>query len=345
MTDQSTIEPHPARWWHQEQDGRLLCTLCPRYCRLREGQAGFCFIRQNQEGRLVSYGYGRPTGFAVDPIEKKPLNHFLPGTSILSFGTAGCNLGCKFCQNWTISKAKIDDTNSLPATPEDVVRLAEQENCRSIAFTYNDPVIFGEYVIDVARLARAAGIRTVMVTAGYVTEEARAELFEHIDAANVDLKAFTEEFYRKQTLAHLEPVKNTLIWLKRETDVWLEITTLLIPGLNDSAVEVGRECDWILENLGEEIPIHFTAFHPDFRMRDIPRTPDETIMRARDIALRRGLRFVYVGNMNDRDGATTFCPGCGNALIKRSWHSVLSNRLDGNHCPDCSRTIPGTFRS
>jgi pyruvate formate lyase activating enzyme len=332
----SRTRPAPeAKFWQTEPDGRILCTLCPRYCKLSDGQAGFCFIRQNDAGVLRSLGYGRPTGFAVDPIEKKPLNHFLPGTAILSFGTAGCNLACQFCQNWDISKARIDELRSLEVTPEQVVALAEREGCPSIAYTYNDPIIIGEFVIDVSRIARERGIRSVMVTNGYITPEARGEVFRFIDGANVDLKAFSEEFYQKATLSHLDPVLDTLLWLKRETQVWVEITTLLIPGLNDSEEEINRESAWIVRSLGDEVPLHFTAFHPDYNMTKIPGTPAATLQRARDIALGHGLKFVYVGNIVDEQGQTTWCPGCGKALIIRDWHSVRSNALKGGHCPSC----------
>ncbi|MFH1279258.1 MAG: AmmeMemoRadiSam system radical SAM enzyme [Candidatus Eisenbacteria bacterium] len=332
-----------ARWWRTEADGRVLCALCPRYCRLHEGQAGFCFIRQNAGGELVSLGYGRPTGFAADPIEKKPLNHFLPGSSILSFGTAGCNLGCKFCQNWTMTKARADETRSVPVTPDDVIRLARGERCESIAYTYNDPVIFGEFVIDVSARAREAGLKNVMVTAGYVTAEARGDLFRHVDGANVDLKAFTDRFYQKFSLARLGPVLDTLIWLRRETEVWLEITTLLIPGLNDGEEEIREECRWIRDRLGASTPLHFTAFHPDFRMTDRPRTPPATLRRAREIARAEGLRFVYLGNIHDAEGGTTRCPSCGAALIERDGHSVRRNLLKSGACPECGEKIPGVW--
>jgi pyruvate formate lyase activating enzyme len=334
---------HPARWWQPADRGKLLCTLCPRYCLIGEGQAGFCYIRQNHGGALWSAGYGRSTGFAVDPIEKKPLNHFLPGTRVLSFGTAGCNLGCKFCQNWDISKAKIDQHASELATPEDVVGLALRTGCGGIAYTYNDPVIWAEFAIDVAREAHRAGLANVFVTAGYVTPEARAEIFEHMDATNVDLKAFTEDFYRRVTFAHLDPVLDTLRWLTHETPVWTEVTTLLIPGLNDGDDEIARECDWLLEHLGPDVPVHFTAFHPDFKMTDRPRTPPATLARARRIAGTRGIRFCYVGNVHDADGQTTHCPGCGTALIVRDWHAIRRYRMDANRCVDCGAEIPGRF--
>ena len=343
ILQEMATELHPARWWHPAERDKLRCTLCPRYCLIGEGQAGFCYIRQNHGGKLWSTGYGQSTGFAADPIEKKPLNHFLPGERVLSFGTAGCNLGCKFCQNWDISKAKLDEHASEAATPEQIVALALRTGCAGIAYTYNDPVIWAEFVIDIARAAHAAGLANILVTAGYVTPEARAELFEHIDATNVDLKGFTEEFYHRITLSHLEPVLDTLVWLKRETQVWTEVTTLLIPGLNDSDDEIARECDWFLEHLGPDVPLHFTAFHPDFKMMDRPRTPAATLSRARTIARARGLRFCYVGNVHDAEGQTTFCPGCGTAVIERDWHAIRLYRLDDDRCPDCGTRIPGRF--
>ena len=338
--------PRPARWWRREEDGRLLCTLCPRFCRLSEGQAGFCYIRQNRDGAMVSLGYGRPTGFAVDPIEKKPLHHFLPGTGVLSFGTAGCNLGCKFCQNWSISKAKLDELQSTEVTPASVVDLAEAEGCPSIAYTYNDPVIFGEFVVDVSREARERGLRNVMVTAGYITPEARPEVFRFIDAVNVDLKAFSESFYRKVTLSHLDPVLDTLRWLHQDTGIWHEVTTLIIPGLNDSEDELRRECEWLVENLGPDVPLHLTAFHPDYRMQDRPATPVETLERARRIALDSGLHFVYLGNVFHRDAQTTACPTCGTALVERDWHRIASAHprlLDEGVCFHCKTPVPGVW--
>jgi pyruvate formate lyase activating enzyme len=333
-----------ALWWTTEADGRILCTLCPRYCRIGEDQAGFCYIRKNIGGKLYSLGYGKSTGFAIDPIEKKPLNHFLPGTGVLSFGTAGCNLGCRFCQNWSTSKAKLDDAGSLGATPEQVVELAVKHNVPSIAFTYNDPVIWGEFAIDVSRLARARGLKSVMVTAGYITPEARRDVYRYIDAANVDLKAFTERFYRKLTFSHIEPVLDTLRWLKHETEIWFEITNLMIPGENDDPEETKQLAAWVLDNLGDAVPLHFTAFHPDFRMTDKPRTPASTLRRARDIARAMGIKYCYVGNVFDDEGQTTYCPACGAALIRRSWHDILEYRLIGDRCP-CGQKIPGRFET
>jgi pyruvate formate lyase activating enzyme len=331
-----------ARWWRTETDGKLLCTLCPRYCRLGDGQAGFCYIRKNIGGKLYTLGYGSSTGFALDPIEKKPLNHFLPGSKVLSFGTAGCNLGCRFCQNWSISKAKLDEANSRAVSPERVVQLAIDNQAPSIAFTYNDPVIWGEFVMDIARHARRQGIKTVMVTAGYITAAARTEVFRHIDAANVDLKAFTERFYHKLTFSHIDPVLDTLKWIKRETGIWLEITNLLIPGENDDPGEIKQLSEWIVKNLGDSVPLHFTAFHPDFKLTDKPRTPAATLSRARAIAQSAGVRFCYVGNVHDPNGQTTSCPDCKRILIRRSWHEVLENNLDDDRC-SCGEVIPGYF--
>lgn len=339
--DTSTLKT--ALWWEAAEKGKLLCTLCPRYCKIGDGQPGFCFIRKNIGGTLYSLGYGRPTGFAVDPIEKKPLSHFLPGTGVLSFGTAGCNLGCKFCQNWHMSKAQLADLNALDVSPEGVVALAKKHNTPSIAYTYNDPTIFGEYVIDISRLAREEGIRSVMVTAGYIDKQARKEVYQFIDAANVDLKAFSEMFYHKLTFSHLADVLDTLVWLNNETDVWIELTTLLIPGENDSDEELKQMTGWVLDNLGDSVPLHFTAFHPDFKMTDKPPTPHSTLTRARRLALSAGIKFVYVGNVYDNEGQTTYCPNCQTPVIKRDWHTVLSDNLINGCCHKCGEKIAGVF--
>jgi pyruvate formate lyase activating enzyme len=332
-----------ARWQEQTANGKIRCTLCPRYCTIGTGQHGFCYIRQNIDGWLYSKGYGRPTGFAIDPIEKKPLNHFLPGTEILSFGTVGCNLGCKFCQNWHISKVKADEEEPQYVSPEKVVKIAKQYNVPSIAYTYNDPVIFGEYVIDISKLAAEEEIKSVMVTAGYIDNEARKDVFKYIDAANVDLKAFTEKFYHKFTSSHLDKILDTLLWLKNETDIWFEITTLLIPGENDSDEEIKRMSEWILKNLGDSVPLHFTAFHPDFKMIDKSSTPAKSINNARRIALNEGLLYCYVGNIHNPEGQTTYCPECKEPLIIRDWHSVKINKLRDGRCYNCNKKIAGVF--
>ncbi|MFQ6047727.1 MAG: AmmeMemoRadiSam system radical SAM enzyme, partial [Gemmatimonadales bacterium] len=290
------------KYWHRLSDGRVQCDICPRECRLREGQRGMCFVRACQGGEIVLTTYGRSSGFCVDPIEKKPLNHFLPGTPVLSFGTAGCNLACKFCQNWDISKSREIDTLADAASPEALARTAGQLGCKSVAFTYNDPVIFHEYAIDVAQACHERGIKSVAVTAGYQSSEPRAEFYRHMDAANVDLKAFTERFYRHVCAGHLEPVLETLKYLKHETDVWFELPTLLIPGENDSDDELYELTGWVLEHLGPDVPIHFTAFHPDWKMLDKPPTRPATLRRARAIALEQGIRYAYTGNVHDLEG-------------------------------------------
>ena len=333
---------HEALWWETMADGRLHCYLCPRHCHIGEGQTGFCFIRKNEGGRLLQLGYGRPAAIAMDPVEKKPLNHFFPGTKILSMGTAGCNMGCSFCQNWDISKAKSDQVNALTLSPENVVEVALEHRAPHVAFTYNEPTIWGEYVIDIAREAHDAGLNTVMVSNGYITREAFFDIYRYIDAANIDLKAFTEEFYGKITLTHLQPVLDTLKWLRHETGVWFEITNLIIPTLNDGDEEFQELCDWVLENLGDDVPLHFTAFHPDFKLQDKPATPPETLHRARKLAMRMGLKYVYEGNIFS-DGANTICPGCKQIVITRSWHSVMSNRLKDGCCANCGTRIAGVF--
>jgi pyruvate formate lyase activating enzyme len=338
-----TRSEYPAKWWTMLSDGRIECRLCPRFCKLNDGQRGFCFVRQRLADRMVLTTYGRSSGFCIDPIEKKPLNHFFPGTSVLSFGTAGCNLGCRFCQNWNISKAREWDKLSVTASPERIARAAERFGCRSVAFTYNDPVIFAEYAIDVAQACQERGIRTVAVTAGYITEEARTEFYQHIDAANVDLKGFTDQFYHRLCFGKFDAVLDTLKYLRTETNVWFEVTTLLIPGENDSDAELNRAAQWFRENLGSGIPWHFTAFHPDFKMLDKPCTPAETLTRARQIARSYGLHYVYTGNVHDTDGGSTWCPACGNLLIERDWFTLGEWNLAGNRCRFCACEIEGRF--
>jgi pyruvate formate lyase activating enzyme len=337
------LEVHPARYWHTMEDGRIQCDLCPRDCRLHEGQRGLCFVRQRLGDRMVLTTYGRSSGFCVDPIEKKPLNHFYPGTSVLSFGTAGCNLSCKFCQNWDISKSREMDRLADHASPEAIARAAKEAGCASVAFTYNDPVIFAEYAMDTADACRALGIHPVAVTAGYIHAEPRVDFYRKMDAANVDLKAFTEDFYRKQTASSLEPVKETLAYLVHETRVWTEITTLLIPGYNDSDREIGELSAWVASALGPDVPLHFSAFHPDYKMTDVAPTPPATLRRARAIAMREGLRFVYTGNVHDRSGDTTHCQACGAEVIVRDWFEILATNMNGEKCGNCSASIPGRF--
>ncbi|MGR3492744.1 MAG: AmmeMemoRadiSam system radical SAM enzyme [Shimia sp.] len=333
----------PARFWHARDDGRLQCDLCPRFCALKDGQRGMCFVRMRQGDQMVLDTYGRSSGFCIDPIEKKPLNHFLPGTPVLSFGTAGCNLACKFCQNHDISKARSQDALMHEVPPAAIANAARNAGCASIAFTYNDPVIFHEYAVDIAAEAKTRGIRSVAVTAGYICEEPRAEFFSAMDAANIDLKAFSEEFYFKLTGAHLAPVLDTIRHVARETECWLELTTLLIPGENDSPAEVAALADWVLTECGADVPVHFTAFHPDFRMPNHPRTPAATLLRARAIARAVGLRHVYVGNIHHKAAQSSYCSTCGTRVIERDWHELTGWALDDGVCRTCGTRLPGVF--
>jgi pyruvate formate lyase activating enzyme len=342
----SLSDPHtiPTAYWHALADGRIQCDACPRACKLREDQRGVCFVRGRIDDQIVLTTYGRSSGFCLDPIEKKPLNHFLPGTSVLSFGTAGCNLACRFCQNWDISKSKETDRLTDAAQPDDLARAALDRGAASVAFTYNDPTIFLEYAIDIAEACHEVGVKAVAVSAGYICDEPRRDLYRHIDAANIDLKGFTQDFYKHVAMGDLQPVLDTLRYLRHETDVWLEITTLLIPGLNDSDAELDAETRWIADELGTEVPLHFTAFHPDYKMMDIPPTPPATLTRARDIAMRNGLRYVYTGNVHDRTGGSTYCPSCATAVIERDWYNIGAYRLTGDGtCRTCGTRIPGVF--
>ncbi len=332
------------KYWHVLDDGRVQCDLCPRFCHLREGQRGLCFVRMRQGDQVVLTTYGRSSGFCVDPIEKKPLNHFFPGTSVLSFGTAGCNLACKFCQNWDISKSRQTDTLADSASPQHIADVAKQLDCRSVAFTYNDPVIFHEYAVDIAQACHQQDVKTVAVTAGYVCPEPREEFYRHMDAADVDLKAFTERFYKKICGGSLQPVLETLEYLKHETDVWFELTTLLIPGENDSQPEIEEMTQWVVEHLGPDVPMHFTAFHPDWKMRDKSPTPPKTLMAARQIALKNGVRYAYTGNVHDEAGGSTYCHQCGIKLIGRDWYELHDWNLDDSgHCRACGTRCAGAF--
>jgi len=312
---------------------------------MHEGQRAFCFVRKVEDDALVLTTYGKSTGFCVDPIEKKPLNHFLPGTPILSFGTAGCNLGCRFCQNWDISKSREVSRLSEDASPERIAKTAAKVGCRSVAFTYNDPIIWAEYAMDTAQACREQGVRSVAVTAGYIGDQAREDFFTQMDAVNVDLKAFTEAFYHKLCFAQLKPVLETLQWLKEETNVWVEVTTLLIPDHNDSEKELRELTQWFAETMGPDVPLHFSAFHPDFKLTDKPRTPKPTLTRARDIAREAGLRYVYTGNVHDREGDATRCPGCNEVVIQRDWYEILGWNMQDGSCGYCGHSIAGVFEN
>ena len=334
------------QYWHVIEDGRLQCDVCPRHCRLKAGQRGLCYVRQRQDDEIKLVSYGRSSGFCVDPIEKKPLNHYYPGSAVLSFGTAGCNLACKFCQNWDMSKSREMDTLADRAAPAKLAKVAEELSCRSIAFTYNDPIIFLEYAVDVAAACREQGIKSVAVTAGYVDPEPRVEFFQAVDATNVDLKAFSERFYHKVCGGHLAPVLETLEYIKHETDTWLEITTLLIPGENDSEQELHQMTSWVVDKLGPDVPMHFTAFHPDWKMRDIEPTPASTLTRARRIALDNGIHYAYTGNVHDSTGSSTWCHECGELLIERDWYQLGRWKLLENaSCANCGTRLPGHFEA
>lgn len=352
MDDHTLPDPFPdafpGRYWHTVEDAKgaklVQCDVCPRACKIHDGQRGLCFVRGAQNGEVVLTTYGRSSGFCVDPIEKKPLNHFLPGTPVLSFGTAGCNLTCKFCQNWDISKSREFDILAAQATPDAIARSAQKLGCKSVAFTYNDPVVFLEYAIDTAIACHALDVKTVAVTAGYISPDARREFFSHMDAANVDLKCFTKDFYQQLCSAHLQDVLQTLVYLKHETEVWFELTTLLIPGKNDSPEEIDAMTKWVVAQLGPDVPMHFTAFHPDWKMRDVPSTPHTTLLRAREIALKNGVRYAYIGNVHDLEAESTYCHGCGERLIGRDWYVLSEWNVDHQgHCQKCGTPCSGVF--
>ncbi len=344
MTDQITENIIKTDYWHTLEDGRVQCDLCPRFCKLHDQQRGLCFVRQNLNQKVVLSSYGRSSGFCIDPIEKKPLNHFYPGSPVLSFGTVGCNLACKFCQNWDISKSREMDSLMNQASPEAIAKAALRARCKSVAYTYNDPVIFHEYAIDTAKACKELGIKSVAVSAGYVCADPRAEFYQHMDAVNIDLKAFSEGFYHKITGSHLQTVLETIEYIRHETDVWLELTTLLIPGENDSEKELQAMCQWVVEQLGCDVPMHFSAFHPDWKMRDKPRTPVTTLLMARKIAIENGVHYAYIGNVHDKEADSTYCHQCGNLLIGRDWYQLSEWNLDSTgSCSFCGISCAGLF--
>ncbi len=323
------------------------CQLCPKYCRIDPGRTGDCGVRVNLDGKLVATTFGHPCSLHMDPIEKKPLFHFLPGTEILSLATVGCNLHCRNCQNWSISQAVAEETEAYDLPPDALVGLARREACPSVAYTYTEPLVYYEYTRDSCRAARAAGLKNVLVTAGYINEEPLRELLPHVDAANVDLKAFDDDFYIKYCEGTLRPVLRTLE-LCLEYGVTLEITNLVIPTLNDSTELVKKLAGWIVETLGPQVPLHFSRFHPRYKMKNLPPTPGETLERCRDQAMEAGLRHVYVGNLRSRDGESTFCPearcsGRAQPLIRRSGYRILENRMVGGACPDCGAEVYGRW--
>ncbi len=340
MTEKPAGEP----LFQTKLSGKIRCELCPRQCCLKPGQRGFCYVRQNTGESIECVTYGRSTGFCIDPIEKKPLNHFYPGIPVLSFGTAGCCLGCVFCQNWHTNKVKLTDSALSKATPGQIAQAARQTGCSGLAYTYNEPIIWTEYAADTAEIAHEAGLKNIAVTSGYISAQARPYFFRHMDAANVDLKGFTQDFYGKMCFAKLKPVLDTLCYLRHETKVWLEITTLLITGRNDSPAEIKAMSKWLLKELGPDVPLHLTAFHPDFRLRSIEATSAETLLRSRKIAMDTGLHYVYTGNIRHPESQSTYCPECGKLLIERDWHETSIHSLKDGHCP-CGTEIAGHFET
>lgn len=335
---------HPARYWHELSNGKYQCDLCPHLCKLSNGQRGVCYVRGRVDDKMLLHSYGRSSGFCIDPIEKKPLNHFLPGTPVLSFGTAGCNLTCKFCQNWDISKSRQMDSLASQATPEALAKACVQTGCRSIAYTYNDPVIFLEYAVDVAQACAELGIKSVAVSGAYINEAPRQEFFQHMDAANIDLKGFNQTFYQKLCGGHLQTVLDSLNYLVNETDVWVEITNLIIPGENDDPEELSAMCRWIVDTLGVDVPLHFTAFHPDFKMLDKARTPLSTLLAARDIARASGIRYVYTGNVGHVQTGSSYCHHCGELVIERQQYTLGKWSLDKQgKCQHCDTPFAGIF--
>lgn len=331
---------HPARWWRPLGDNRIVCELCPQVCIIPDGATGNCGARFVEYGQLCTNAWGVGTYPVADPIEKKPLYHFLPGSSVLSFGLFGCNLSCSFCQNWRLSSNHdYDSLQSL--TPEKCVKIALEHGCSSLAFTYNEPAISSEFCIEVSKAARQAGLRTVAVSNGYIHNEARSDLFDVIDATNIDIKSINADFYSAHCGGRLEPVLETLVYLTRSKRIWVELTNLLIPSLNDSDSDIDSLARWIGANLGYNVPLHFSAFHPEYRMQNLPRTPYNTLRLARERALVHGLKHVYIGNTPQPQ--ITFCPHCQGELVRREGYNVSKHGILTNKCPDCAAEIAGVF--
>ncbi|MCK5077185.1 MAG: AmmeMemoRadiSam system radical SAM enzyme [Calditrichia bacterium] len=331
-----------AKFWKSIPGNKIECLLCPRKCIIPEESHGYCYVRKNNKGKLYSLAYAHPSAMNVDPIEKKPLYHVLPNSKSFSIGTIGCNLGCKFCQNWSLSRSKDDTSRVYELEPSKIIELCKQHNCSSIAFTYNEPTIFAEYVMDIAKLAKENNIKTVMVTNGYINDSVIKEVYKNIDAANVDLKAFSEDFYKNETSSSLQPVLNSLKILN-EMGVWVEITNLIIPGLNDDEIMIKKMLNWILKNLGDKIPLHFSAFHPDYKLTDIEATSAQNVINIRNLALNHGIRYVYCGNILYKEGNTTYCPKCNKPLIIRDWGYTENKLSNLNQC-NCGEIIPGIYK-
>ncbi|MDP2923420.1 MAG: AmmeMemoRadiSam system radical SAM enzyme [Candidatus Omnitrophota bacterium] len=338
------VTPHPARYWQKIKDKIVQCLLCPRKCVLSVGQRGVCTVRINKDGELFSLGYGNPVAMHIDPIEKKPFFHVLPGETAFSIAVAGCNMRCLFCQNWQISQAKPDETDNYQMSPQDIVSETLKYNSPFIVYTYTEPTVFYEYMLDISKLAKEKGLRNGMHTCGYINPEPLKELLKYMDAVNVDLKSFNPEFYRRMgALAELEPVLTTIKTIKQQ-GVWLELTTLIIPNENDSPQELKKMCVWIKENLGAEVPLHFSRFVPQFKLANLPPTPISKLDEAYKIAKDVGLKYVYIGNVPGHPQEDTYCPSCKKLLIDRIGYDILENNLKEGKCKFCGYKIAGIWK-
>ena len=336
------LEAHPALHWKALDGGSVQCGLCPRGCVVSDGGRGACGVRENRGGAYYTLVHSRPCSLNVDPIEKKPFFHFRPGTTAFSLATAGCNLHCRFCQNWEISQARPEDLESAHVPPEEIVRRAVDSGARSIAFTYNEPTVFYEYVRDVCIAARGTGLGRVVVSNGFIAEEPLRQLLPELDAIKIDFKSFAESFYSDVCSAHLRPVLDTLTRI-REAGTWLEMVMLTIPTLNDDPSVVSAMCRWIVQKLGPDVPVHFTRFHPMYKLMDLPPTPVETLHRSRKIALDAGIRYAYSGNVPGDPSENTTCPKCGATLVHRAGYVIVENRISNGACPACGTRIPGVW--
>jgi len=328
-------------YWSETPRGPK-CLICPNECIIKEGEAGVCHNRVNSGGKIYSIAYGNPCSVNIDPVEKKPLNHFLPGSKAFSIATAGCNLACMNCQNWTISQASPKDTRNYDLMPDQVIAQTIANNCKSIAYTYSEPISFYEYTLDSAKLARQEGIKNILVTAGYINEEPLRNFCKYIDAANVDLKSFSNEIYIKLSAGALQPVLNTLK-IMAELGVWLEITNLIVPGWTDNTEMIKRMCNWLAENGLSNYPLHFSRFHPDYKLTQLSSTPIGILSQARDIALAAGIKYVYIGNVPGLDAQNTYCPKCRELVIERKGYSILQKNIVKGACEKCGEKIHGVW--
>ncbi|MCP4583415.1 MAG: AmmeMemoRadiSam system radical SAM enzyme [candidate division Zixibacteria bacterium] len=333
---------YPAQFYEKLGNGIVECRLCPRKCIVSDLERGYCGVRENIGGEYYTLVHSRVCSSNIDPIEKKPFFHFLPGTNAFSIATAGCNMNCKFCQNWTISQFRPEDVNHIAMTPDDCARVANDNNCPSIAYTYSEPTIFFEYMFDCAIAAKSRDIRSTVVTAGYIEKDPLLELIGLVDAIKIDLKAFTESYYKEICNSALQPVLDTLVTIKK-SGTWLEIVYLMLPGLNDDESEISDLCDWLLDNLGPDVPIHFTRFHPSYLLQNLTMTPLVSLERAHSVAREKGLHYCYIGNVYGHDTENTYCHHCGKLLIGRRGFQITANKLDGGKCPSCQTTIPGVW--